>query len=145
MSLPIGRRIAVDFGQTRSGIATSDPLGLIATPLETLPTETLIARIRQLADDEFVLTIYIGLPAHLSGEEGASAKSARDFAKELARLKIAQVQLVDERLTTKSAHDSKELVERFGVDAVAAAKILEFALAGEASKGERFGEAIDGS
>ena len=51
--------------------------------------------------------------------------------------------LVDERLSTKSANQSKELVEKFGIDAVAAAEILNLALAGERNSGKRFGEEVN--
>jgi putative Holliday junction resolvase len=144
MSLPNGRRLAIDFGEVRCGLAISDHLGLIATPFETLATEKVIDRISSLCQEDEILTIYIGLPAHLSGKEGVLAALARRFAKEISALNLAPVHLVDERLTTKSASSSKSLVERYGVDAVAAAKILELALAGEKSSGLRFGEALYG-
>lgn len=143
MSLPNGRRVAIDFGQVRCGIATSDALGLLPSPLETVATEKIMERIKELSDEQSILTIYIGLPAHLSGAEGSSAQLTREFAGKLAQLHIAPVHLVDERLSTKSASAAKELVDRFGIDAVAAAMILELALAGEKASGKRFGELVN--
>jgi len=143
MSLPNGRRVAIDFGQVRYGIATSDALGLLPSPLETVATEKIMERIKELSDEQSILTIYIGLPAHLSGAEGSSAQLTREFAGKLAQLHIAPVHLVDERLSTKSASAAKELVDRFGIDAVAAAMILELALAGEKASGKRFGELVN--
>ena len=143
MSLPNGRRVAIDFGQVRCGIASSDALGLLPSPLETLATEKIMERIKELSDEQAILTIYIGLPAHLSGQEGSSAQSTREFASKLAQLGIAPVYLVDERLSTKGAGAAKELVDRFGIDAVAAAMILELALAGEKASGNRFGELVN--
>lgn len=143
MSLPSGRRLAIDFGQVRSGIAISDALGMIATPLETIDTPKLLARIGELAREFDLQTIYLGLPAHLSGSEGESARLVRHFADQLVEQKIAPIFLVDERLSSKSAEQSKEMVERFGIDAVAAAHILEFALTGERNTGKRFGEAVN--
>jgi RNase H-fold protein (predicted Holliday junction resolvase) len=65
------------------------------------------------------------------------------MARKIADIKVAPVYLVDERLSTKSAIHAKELVERFGVDAVAAAEILELSLSGERNSGKRFGEAVN--
>ena len=143
MSAPSGRRIAIDFGQIRSGIAVSDQSGLIASPLETIQTEVLIERIQSLAEEANVYAIYVGLPAHLSGAEGSSAKKVREFAAVLSKLALAPVYLVDERLSTKSSSSEKGLIEKYGIDAVAATQILELALAGERASGKRFGELVD--
>ena len=143
MSLPSGRRLAIDYGQVRSGIAISDLLGLFASPLESVSTAALSQRLKDLAGEFEIQTIYIGMPSHLSGNEGASAGLVRTFAISLKHLAIAPVFLVDERLSTKSANQSKELVEKFGIDAVAAAEILNFALAGERNSGKQFGEEVN--
>jgi putative Holliday junction resolvase len=143
MTLPSGRRLAIDYGQVRSGIALSDINGLIATPLETILSSTLLDRLLEIASEYEISTIYLGLPAHLSGAEGESARLVRAMARKIADIKVAPVYLVDERLSTKSAIHAKELVERFGVDAVAAAEILELSLSGERNTGKRFGEAMN--
>ena len=143
MSLPSGRRLAIDYGQVRSGIAISDINGLIATPLETISSSTLLDRLLEIRGEYEIAAIYLGLPAHLSGVEGESARLVREVAKKIAAIKVAPVYLVDERLSTKSAAKAKEIVERFGVDAVAAAEILDFSLSGERSSAQRFGEAVN--
>jgi len=143
MSLPSGRRLAIDYGQVRSGIAISDINGLIATPLETISSSTLLDRLLEIGSEYEISAIYLGLPAHLSGAEGESARLVREMARKIADIKVAPVYLVDERLSTKSAFQAKELVERFGVDAVAAAEILELSLSGERNSGKRFGEAMN--
>jgi putative Holliday junction resolvase len=143
MSLPSGRRLAIDYGQVRSGIALSDINGLIATPLETILSSTLLDRLLEIGSEYEISAIYLGLPAHLSGAEGESARLVREMARKIADIKVAPVYLVDERLSTKSAIHAKELVERFGVDAVAAAEILELSLSGERNSGKRFGEAVN--
>jgi putative Holliday junction resolvase len=143
MSLPSGRRLAIDYGQVRSGIALSDINGLIATPLETILSSTLLDRLLEIGSEYEISAIYLGLPAHLSGAEGESARLVREMARKIADIKVAPVYLVDERLSTKSAFQAKELVERFGVDAVAAAEILELSLSGERNSGKRFGEAMN--
>lgn len=144
MSLPVGRRVAIDLGVARSGIAISDKEGLFANPVGSFSDETLLSALNELAGEDGIVCIYIGLPKHLSGNEGSSAAFAREKAKIIAAAKIAQVRLVDERLSTKSAERETELVKRFGIDAVAAREILEFSLQGERSRGEFFGEKIDG-
>ena len=143
MSLPSGRRLAIDYGQVRSGIALSDINGLIATPLETILSSTLLDRLLEIGSEYEISAIYLGLPAHLSGAEGEFARLVREMARKIADIKVAPVYLVDERLSTKSAIHAKELVERFGVDAVAAAEILELSLSGERNSGKRFGEAMN--
>ena len=144
MSLPVGRRIAIDLGLTRNGIAISDREGIFATPLGSYSDEELLLTLKELAAEDDVLCIYVGLPKHLSGNEGSSAVFAREKAKIIAELDIAPVYLVDERLSTKSAERETEAVKRFGIDAVAAGQILEFALQGEKSKGNLFGEMFNG-
>lgn len=143
MALPVGRRIAIDLGLARNGIAISDKEGIFATPVGSFSDAALLLSLKEIAAENEILCIYIGLPKHLSGHEGGSANIARDKAKIIAKAAIAPVRLVDERLSTKSAERETEAVKRFGIDAVAACQILEFALQGEKTKGDLFGEAID--
>ena len=86
--------------------------------------------------------IYIGLPKHLSGAEGESAKAARELAANLAKMFKIPISLVDERLTTRSASVDSEAVRKYGIDAVAAKEILELALAGEKSSKKIFGDVL---
>ena len=106
----IGRRIAIDFGDKWAGIAISDNSGLIASPYKSVPAGEVLNEIKQIAEDGEVAVIYVGLPLHLSGHEGASVEKVRDFASEVASLKIAPTRLVDERLSTKSASTDKGLI-----------------------------------
>lgn len=143
MSLPAGRRIGIDFGLARNGIAISDREGILATPVGSYPDSSLIEVLNEMSREDEIVCIYIGLPKHLSGIEGSSATHAREKAEAILKARIAPVRLVDERLTTKSAERESEEVKRFGIDAVSARLILEFALQGERSIGEFFGEEID--
>ena len=106
-----GRRIGVDVGDVRIGLATCDPSGLIATPLETVPRgEGDLAAIRAHVEAEDAVEVVVGLPRSLSGGEGPAAAKAREFVAALATELAASgasaevaVRLVDERLTTVTA------------------------------------------
>lgn len=148
-----GARLAVDVGDVRVGLATSDPDGLVATPVETVPRDlahgTDLARVAAEVAERDARVVYVGLPRHLSGAEGAAAKGARAYAERLAALVApVEVRLVDERMTTVSAHRSLRDAGRPGrtqravVDQVAAVIILQTALDAESSRGARAGEVV---
>ena len=67
------RTLALDYGEARIGVAISDPTGLVAQPLETIPTKTgdaaALARIAEIVKTREVDQIVIGLPLHMSGRE----------------------------------------------------------------------------
>ena len=129
------RRLAVDVGSARIGLAISE--GTLALPLETLTVdEHAQARIEEIAKSKGVNVIYIGLPMNLRGEFTASTHKAIEFAQSLAATGLT-IRLIDERLTTKSAQrmlqsSGKKVKEsREYIDAQAAALILDFALNSE--------------
>ena len=109
-SLPLrtGVRLGVDLGSARIGVARSDPDGLLASPLTTVPRgRGDIDSLVSLALTHQAIEIIVGLPTSLSGRAGAAAAEARDFATALAsRLNPLPVRLVDERFTTVLAHDA---------------------------------------
>jgi putative Holliday junction resolvase len=128
------RKLAVDVGQSRIGLAISE--GSLVLPLEVISaSESAASEVLQIARDRQVAGIYIGLPLALSGSYTQSTHKAVEFARDLGE--DFPVRLIDERLTTKSAQsrlresgkDSKQ--SRGIVDAQAAALILEFALQSE--------------
>ncbi len=135
----------------RVGLAASDPDGLVATPVATLPRgagdlAAIVAEVRERG----ARTVYVGLPRHLSGAEGASAAMARAYATSLAeRLAPIAVRLVDERMSTVSAHRALTASGRPGrrhrsvVDQAAAVVILQDALDAERATGRRPGERVD--
>lgn len=143
MSLKSGHRVAIDFGEKRVGIAISDPSGMIASPVGTFDVSEMVAVLREISDTQEISTIYCGLPVHLSGVEGLSAEKARSKALEISGLDIAPVRLVDERLSTKSVSGDKALVEKYGIDALAAVEILKFALDGERLQQRPFGSSLE--
>lgn len=136
---PAGVRLAVDVGTVRVGVARSDPDGILATPLVTVPrdvkTDADVAALAALVAEHEVVEVIVGLPRSLSGREGAAATAARAYAERLAeRIAPVPVRLVDERLTTVSAE--RTLAERGVrgrerrdvVDQAAAVVILQAAL-----------------
>lgn len=136
-----GRRIGVDVGKVRVGVAVCDPAGILATPWETVPRRGAAgrpggpARVAALAAEAEAMEVIVGLPRSLSGAEGPAAQDARRFARALAPLVApAQVRLVDERFTTTSAHADLRAAgmdtrrHRGVVDQQAAVRILQAAL-----------------
>ncbi|MGY1709619.1 Holliday junction resolvase RuvX [Geodermatophilus sp. SYSU D00758] len=130
-----GRRLGVDVGSVRVGVALSDPTGTLASPLETVPRardESDLDRIAALVAEHEVTEVIVGEPRHLSGASGASAREARAYSRALAgRLGGVPVHLVDERLSTVSAAgalranglDSRR--QRSVIDQAAAVVILQ--------------------
>jgi len=152
VDVPFGRgvRLGVDVGSVRVGLATSDPDGLIATPVETLPRPASLARIVREVGERRAVAVYVGLPIHLSGAEGAAAGAARIYAGALARAVVpVAVWLVDERMSTVSAHRAlhesgrSERRHRQVVDQAAAVVILQSALEAERATGLRAGERVE--
>ena len=143
MSLTPGRRIAIDVGTVRVGVARTDERAITITPLPAVSPDAILPLMDSWKNDEDISVIYVGLPKQLSGEEGTSAENARLFARKIAARYSIPVRLVDERLTTKSAIEfSRKNRESagFDLDSLAAAAILEFALSGERNLGRFFGE-----
>ena len=142
--------MAVDVGSVRIGVARSDPDGLLASPLATVRRgRGDLDSLAGLAAGHDAVEIIVGLPAGLSGREGAAAADARTFAAALAgRLAPRPVRLVDERFTTVIAHDAlrrggKDSRDRRAtVDKTAAALLLQGALDTERSTGRPAGQLV---
>ena len=138
-----GRRLGVDVGAVRIGVAVCDPEGLLATPVETVPAgQRELDRLGELAAEYGVVEVVLGLPRSLSGGEGPAAAKARVFADRLVgKIHPIPVRLVDERLTTVTA--TRGLREsgvrgrkgRAVVDQAAAVVILQNALDAERASG----------
>lgn len=140
--------MGVDVGSVRVGIAVSDPAGVLAHPVTTVGPEEAEAVDRVIAEHA-VSCIYVGLPRTLRGVEGPAAEAARGYAQALAsRVAPVPVRLVDERLTTVTAHRQlgasgvRERGRRSIVDQAAAVVILQGALDLESSSGRRAGELV---
>ncbi len=106
-----GVHLGVDPGQVRVGVAVSDPAGLLATPLVTLPRSGSIEALARLVDEVAAVDVIVGLPRSLSGASGPAEVAARRFADELASaVAPVPVHLSDERFTTTIA--TRTLSER---------------------------------
>lgn len=146
-----GRRLGVDPGDARIGVAVSDPTGFLATPVETLKRgKGDLRRIQRIAEEHQVIEVVVGLPRSLAGSEGPAAAKVRDFATQLARrVAPVPVRLCDERLTTVSAEailrerGKKGAKRREVVDQAAAVLILQHALDTERGSGRPPGETIE--
>jgi putative Holliday junction resolvase len=145
------RSLGLDVGDKRTGVAISDPQGILATPLTVLASkdkDALINEIIKLVEQYKAERIVIGLPRRLNGEMGKQADKVTAFTDKLSwrakqnNLNQLDVQLWDERLSTKAAErlkmeaggkrsklHSRATNHRFSikaeVDAIAAAFILQ--------------------
>lgn len=146
-----GVRIGIDPGDARIGVASSDPGGVLATPVATVQRgDGDLARLAALVAEHEASVAYVGLPRSLSGSEGPAAARVREFARALAaRLSPVPVRLVDERLSTVTAEavlrsrGKKGKKRRAVVDQAAAVVILQGALDAERSSGSRAGELVE--
>ena len=119
------RYLAVDFGEKRIGLATSDASGMIATPRRTVPRRSDRAAIASIADfarREEVEALLVGLPHHDDGRENALAPRVRSFARKLGEALELPVAFADEHLTSHAAGSRYPNAE---IDAAAAAVLLE--------------------
>jgi len=127
--------LALDHGTVRIGAAICDPTGTLCTPLPVVEPPDAEA-VAALAREREVERVVVGLPVHLSGEEGAQAALARAFAEELDDILDVQVDTYDERLTSRMADTSRREGAGASRDSIAAAHLLEAYLMTLARKGE---------
>lgn len=130
-----GRRLGVDVGAVRVGVALSDPDGVLATPLATVPRDvergTDLATLRALVAEHDAVEVVVGLPRTLAGREGPAAEAARAFGDALAATLPVPVVYADERLTTVVATQQlrargvKGRKQRAVIDQAAAVAILQ--------------------
>ena len=123
--------LALDYGSARTGVAVSDPTGTVARPLgvvEAAATEQGIARLVQLAREEGVERVVVGLPVTLRGERGAQAEETDRFVELLREALDLPIESFDERFTTKLAERGLREISpgraKQPPDAVAAAHLL---------------------
>ena len=126
------RYLAIDYGLKRTGLAVCDADETLASPLVVLTGQGgLIEKIRQVATDQAVDAIIVGLPLNMDGTEGDQAKRVRDFAEETIKQVKLPLFFQDERLTS---FDAEKKLAALGItrkkkkkhlDAIAAAAILQ--------------------
>jgi putative Holliday junction resolvase len=149
----VGVRIGVDVGSVRVGVASSDPAGVLATPVTTLRRDTRTGRdldeLHDIVADREAVEVLVGLPRTLAGRDGAAAFKAREYAAAVAgRVTPVPVRLVDERFSTVEATRGlraagvKGASMRGVIDAAAAVILLQAALDTERATGAPPGEEL---
>ena len=104
----MGRVLGIDYGDSRIGLAMSDPLKIIASPFKTIRNEgneKCLQVFQSLIKEKDVEAIVVGLPIGLKGQETVQTKKVREFANLLYALKLP-IHLEDERLSSVSAEKS---------------------------------------
>ena len=139
------RVMAVDYGDAHTGVALSDPTGLLAgtvTTIHSRKAEVVLEELARLAEEYRAEELVMGFPRNMDGTEGPRAQLYREFAARLEERTGMKVVLWDERRTTVDAHrilfeagkNAKKRKET--VDAVAASLILEGYLNAKRLQGE---------
>ncbi|HEY4654578.1 MAG TPA: Holliday junction resolvase RuvX [Cyclobacteriaceae bacterium] len=130
----MGRLLGIDFGLRRTGIAVTDPLQIISTPLETIETSRLIQFLQAYVNKEPVDAFVVGMPKTMANEESSVAPYVKKFVGELARYFPGRpVHLVDERFTSAIARRAlidggmkkKQRRDKANLDKISAAIILQ--------------------
>ena len=132
---PQGRVLAIDWGEIRIGIALSDELQMLASPLETLVRRRgkrfPMPRLLELVAAHAPVGVVVGLPLTPAGDEGPSAGEARAVATLVEGRTGLPVELQDERLSTARAlrlvreQEGSTRGRKEDVDALAAAVLLQ--------------------
>ena len=130
----MGRILAIDYGKKRTGLAVTDPLRIIATALETVPTLEVLAFINAYVQKESVDEFVIGMPKTLRNEDSEIAPLVRQFILKLkAHFPDKPIHEVDERFTSSMAHRAmidggmkkKDRQVKGNVDKISATIILQ--------------------
>jgi putative Holliday junction resolvase len=128
------RNIGLDVGDKRIGVAISDPVGILASPLATISRdsdEIAIDAILELVNRHNAQRIVIGLPYSLDGNVGNQANKVMDFIEKLSKCTEADIEVQDERLSTKATENLlieagiKNSKRKERLDAATAAYILQ--------------------
>ena len=130
----MNRTIGIDYGSARVGVAVSDPLGIFASPLETVPSAKIIDYLQSYAVSETVERFVVGWPLNLNGEPAQAAADVEAFLKRLRKaFPQVPVELEDERITSVLAHRAmidggmkkSDRRDKKSVDRISAAIILQ--------------------
>lgn len=100
----VGRILCLDLGQKRTGIAVTDPLGIVPGSLDTVETKILISFLKDYCQKEVVKTIVVGYPSHLNGQESEMTQFVKDYFKVLVfEFPNIKIETIDERLSSIQA------------------------------------------
>lgn len=120
--------MALDIGDKWTGVALSDPLGILAKPYDTAQTNNLTTFLQKILSQESVTTVVVGLPTTLRGTESEQTKKIIAHTEELKKqFPLVEWKLWDERFTSKQASSIKKTKtkqDKLHSHAIAAALIL---------------------
>jgi putative Holliday junction resolvase len=142
----MARILAIDFGTKRTGIASTDALQIIASPLTTVSGAELIPFLKKYLSTESVETIVIGEPRHKDGELSGPVEALNNFVSFLKKTyPIIAIERTDERFTSKLANlaigeaglSRKKRTDKSLTDAIAATIILQGYLEQRAFQSDR--------
>ncbi|WP_234736070.1 Holliday junction resolvase RuvX [Tellurirhabdus bombi] len=128
------RLLSIDYGAKRTGLAVTDPLQIIASALDTVPTHQLLDYLKKYVATEAVEAFIVGLPKHLDGSDTDNTPRVQGFVKRLqAALPDIPVHWHDERFTSRMALQSmiasgtkkKDRRDKGNIDKVSAVIILQ--------------------
>lgn len=134
---PMHALMGLDLGTKTIGVAVSDRIGAVATPLETVKRKKFsadAARLLEIIKERDISGILLGLPRNMDGSEGPRCQSTRAFARNLGQLTDLPISFWDERLSTVAAEkalleaDTTRKRRAEVIDHVAASYILQGAL-----------------
>ena len=135
-----GRRIGIDFGDVRIGLAVCDSEAILVSPLKTLANDhATMSQLESIIAEYEPIYLAIGNPMHLSGEQSKKSELVQDFVLSLKEIYKGKIFLIDERLSTKNSiaqlHElGKGVKESKGIiDQMAAVQILNQAIVLESS------------
>lgn len=130
----MNRTIGIDYGRARVGVAVSDPLGIFASPMETVPSAKIIEYLQKYALSETIERFVVGYPLNLNGAPAQAAADVDVFLKKLAKaFPDVPIVLEDERFTSVLAHRAmidggmkkSDRRDKNSVDKISAAIILQ--------------------
>ncbi len=128
------RIIGIDYGRKRVGVAASDPLGIFASALDTVPGAKIIDYLKKYSETETITRFVVGYPMNLNNTPSEAAADVDKFLKQLAKaFPGIPVSLEDERFTSVLAHQAmidggmkaKDRRDKNSVDRISAAIILQ--------------------
>ncbi|MEW5845717.1 MAG: Holliday junction resolvase RuvX [Bacteroidota bacterium] len=130
----MGRIVALDIGRKRTGIAMTDPLRIIASPLETVPTHKIIDYLSGLLQKESIDILIVGYPRQMNNTPSEAVKYIKPIINAIKKnFSNLPIEFVDERFTSKMAMQAmidggmkkKDRQEKSNVDKISAAIILQ--------------------
>lgn len=130
------RKLGVDYGDSRVGIAITDPLCITVQGLETIDykgnDKVLLRRLDEIFNEYEIDTIVVGMPYNMNGSKSFRAEATEKFIHKLkCKYNTKKIEIMDERLTTVEAHRTMNLLninknkKKMIVDTISAVYILE--------------------